>query len=133
MPDNPDAHKFINEVFQRVPRKHKHKKDSARKQAEQEAKALRAQKFDFLLEDDAEQSGIVEVSSKDKTRSGKGKEKEKKERHTRKRESDAREWESDEEEKSRKRMRPDEDYPHRDEDQDEPMDEVSDADSEPDV
>ncbi|KAI0086578.1 pre-mRNA splicing factor [Irpex rosettiformis] len=106
LPDTPDAHSFITEVYSRAPRKSKHhKKDSARKQAEQEAKALRAQKFDYLLEDDAGQSGIVEVGSgKEKSKSGK----EKKDRHTRKRENDAREWESDEEEKARKRMRHDE-------------------------
>jgi pre-mRNA-splicing factor ATP-dependent RNA helicase DHX16 len=117
LPDTPDAHNFIAEVYSRAPRKGgKHsKKDSARKQAEQEAKALRAQRFDFLLEDDAAQSGIVEVSGgKEKSRSGK----EKKERHTRKRESDKNEWESDEEEKARKRMRHDEDY-SRDQDQEE--------------
>lgn len=113
LPDTPDAHHFISEVFARAPRKGKHKKDSARKQAEQEAKALRAQKFDYLLEEDAGQSGVLEVKGKA------SKAKDKKERHTRKRESDAREWESDEEEQARKRMRPSEDYPgHRDEDDD---------------
>lgn len=113
LPDTPDAHQFISEVYTRAPRKGKHKKDSARKQAEQEAKALRAQKFDFLLDDDVGQSSsVVEVSSKEKSQSGK------KERHTRKRESDAREWEDDEEEKARKRMRPDEDHHRRDDDRD---------------
>lgn len=124
LPDTPDAHNFITEVYSRVPRKSgkHHKKDNSRKQAEQEAKALRAQKFDYLLEDDAGQSGIVEVSGKkEKSRSGK----DKKDRHTRKRESDAREWESDEEEKARKRMRHDDGHsrsPERQENEgDEPM------------
>ncbi|KAI0345706.1 hypothetical protein BDW22DRAFT_904010 [Trametopsis cervina] len=109
LPDTPDAHTFISEVHSRAPRKGKHKKESTRKQAEQEAKALRAQKFDYLLDDDAGQgSAEVEVSElkEKKDRSGK----EKKERHTRKRVNDLKEWESDEEEKARKRLRPDEDY-----------------------
>lgn len=98
-----------------MPRKGKRKKDSAQKQAEQEAKALRAQRFDFLLEEDdtarasastgAGSSGVSEVKSS-KAKSV-GKEKERRDRHIRKRESDAREWESDEEEKVRKRARSD--------------------------
>ncbi|KIP03731.1 hypothetical protein PHLGIDRAFT_94352, partial [Phlebiopsis gigantea 11061_1 CR5-6] len=117
LPDTADAHQFIAEVYSRAPRKEKHKKDSARKQAEQEAKALRTQKFDYLLEDNAGQSGVVELQGK----SSKSKDK-KKERHTRKRESDAREWESDEEEHARKRKRSDEDHGRRrDEDEDEDL------------
>ena len=87
-------------MFSRVPRKSKHKKssDTARKQAEQDAKALQARRFDFLL--DEADSGVVEV------RASKRK-KDKKERHLRKREGDTREWESDEEEKARKRPRQD--------------------------
>ncbi|KDR82657.1 hypothetical protein GALMADRAFT_16001, partial [Galerina marginata CBS 339.88] len=57
LPDTPDAHAFTSELFSKVPRKHKHKRtssDSARKQAEKDAKALRSQKFGFLLEDDEE-------------------------------------------------------------------------------
>ena len=85
-----------------MPRKHKHKKDSSRKQAEAEAKALRAQKFDYLLEDESEQSGTVELKSKSKSS------KDKHERHTRKRESSGREWEDDvEDEQVRKRLRAD--------------------------
>ena len=105
LPDTPDAHQFAQEVFSRAPRKSKHKKasDSARKQAEQETKALHSQKFGFLLDED--DSGVVEVGGS-KRSSGK---KEKKERHLRKREGDTREWESDEEEKARKRPRQ-EDY-----------------------
>lgn len=109
MPDTADAHNFVSELFSKVPRKNKHKSssDSARKQAEKEAKALRSQKFGFLLEDDAERDDII-VLKKDK---GKGKEKvrekekEKKDRHTRKRDYDGKEWESDEEEKARKRWK----------------------------
>ena len=126
LPDTPDAHQFINEVWQRAPRKGKHKKDSARKQAEQEAKALRNQKFDYLLNDDPGQSSVVEMSEKSKSKS-----KDKKERHTRKRESDAKEWESDEEEKARKRRRPDEDHErHRDEDEDMDMQNVQEEEDE---
>ena len=117
LPDTPQAHSFIQEVYSRAPRKHKRKADGSKK-AEQEAKALRAQKFDYLLEDESGPSGVVELKSSSKKKSsGKGKEKErekeKRERHTRKRESDAREWESDEEEKMRKRLRADEDQDGR--------------------
>ena len=107
LPDNPASHAFINEVFQRAPRKHKHKRpeDNARKQAEKEAKALRSQQFSFVLEDDAGPSGTVE-SKREKTKSsGKDKDKDKKDRHTRKRVSDGREWESDEDEQARKRWK----------------------------
>ncbi|EIM85861.1 uncharacterized protein STEHIDRAFT_32102, partial [Stereum hirsutum FP-91666 SS1] len=54
LPNTASAHAFILEVFNRVPRKHKHKRpeDSARKQAEKEAKALRTQQFSFVLDDD---------------------------------------------------------------------------------
>ncbi|KAK7441719.1 hypothetical protein VKT23_016382 [Stygiomarasmius scandens] len=108
LPDTPDAHAFINEVFQRAPRKHKHKhsKDSSR-QAEKEAKALRSQKFGLLLDED--DSVDVSASSKEKRKSkGKGREAEKEKdakRTLRKREYDEKEWESDEEEKARKRRR----------------------------
>ncbi len=89
-----------------MPRKSKHKKasDSARRQAEQETKALHSQKFGFLLDED--DSGVVEVGGS-KRSSGKKEKKEKKDRHLRKREGDTREWESDEEEKARKRPRQD--------------------------
>ncbi|KAI0632164.1 P-loop containing nucleoside triphosphate hydrolase protein [Trametes polyzona] len=117
LPDTPDAHNFAQEVYARVPRKSKHKKasDSARKQAEQEAKALRAQKFDFLLDEDNTTGGVVEIGRGSK----KSDKKDKKERHLRKREGDTREWESDEEEKARKRPRQDDDdRSRRDEDED---------------
>ena len=113
LPDTAEAHAFVSEVFSRVPRKqkHRHTSDSTRKQAEKEAKALRSQKYSFLLDDEAEEDGVV-VSKKAK---GKGKEKgkekepekikEKREKHTRKRDYDGKEWESDEEEKARKRWK----------------------------
>ena len=125
LPDTADAHQFIAEVYSRAPRKEKHKKDSARKQAEQEAKALRTQKFDYLLEDNAGQSSVVELPGKSSKSKGK------KERHSRKRESDAREWESDEEEHARKRMRSDEDYDRaREEDDDLRMDNLEEEEDE---
>lgn len=113
LPNTPDAHVFINELFSRVPRKSKHKSsaDSTRKQAEKEAKALNARRFEFLLEDEATPD-VSEIkgkrkeegsSSKEKRKEDRGSGKEKRERHLRKRELDSREWESDEEEKSRKR------------------------------
>ncbi|KAI0670780.1 pre-mRNA splicing factor [Trametes maxima] len=119
LPDTADAHSFAQEVFARAPRKSKHKKasDSARRQAEQDAKALRSQKFGFLLDDDNTAGGVVEVSRG----SSKSDRKEKKERHLRKREGNTREWESDEEDKARKRPRQDDEEDERrrrDEDED---------------
>ena len=98
LPDTPDAHQFVAELFGKVPRKQKHKStaDAARKQAE-EAKALRSQKFGFLLEDEGAHD-VVHVAKKAKG-------KEKRDRQIRKREYDGREWESDEEEKARKRWK----------------------------
>jgi pre-mRNA-splicing factor ATP-dependent RNA helicase DHX16 len=110
LPNTPDAHVFINELFSRVPRKSKHKSsaDSTRKQAEKEAKALNARRFEFLLEDEATPD-VSELKGKRKEKRKEDREsgKEKRERHLRKREHDSREWESDEEEKHRKRRKPD--------------------------
>ncbi|KAJ3820513.1 pre-mRNA splicing factor [Lentinula raphanica] len=105
LPDNASAHAFVNEVFQRAPRKHKHKKDSAHRQAEKEARGLKTQKFTYLLED--EEGPSSEISSK---REKKEKRKsDKRDKHIRKREYDEREWESDsEEEQARKRPRAEE-------------------------
>jgi pre-mRNA-splicing factor ATP-dependent RNA helicase DHX16 len=68
LPDTPDAHQFVAELFGKVPRKQKHKStaDAARKQAE-EAKALRSQKFGFLLEDEGAHD-VVHVAKKAKGR-----------------------------------------------------------------
>ncbi|KAK7441338.1 hypothetical protein VKT23_016585 [Stygiomarasmius scandens] len=65
LPDTPNAHTFINKVFQWAPRKHKHKpsRDSLR-QAEKEAKALWSQKFGLLPDED--DSVDVSVGSKEK-------------------------------------------------------------------
>ncbi|KDQ25937.1 hypothetical protein PLEOSDRAFT_1026670, partial [Pleurotus ostreatus PC15] len=54
LPDTPDAHEFINEVYSRAPRKHKHKSKAASssKQAEKETKNLLTQKFGLLLDED---------------------------------------------------------------------------------
>ncbi|KAL5520016.1 hypothetical protein ACEPAG_1676 [Sanghuangporus baumii] len=127
LPNTPDAHEFVSEVYSRVPRKSKHKSssDAARKQAEKEAKALRAQKYSFIEDDDGVDVGIA-ISQKDKSKSNgkesRPKEKEKKERHVRKRETDGRDWESDEEgEVARKRLRGEMDEPRRRED--EPLEE----------
>lgn len=87
--------------------KHKHSSNTAHRQAEKEAKALQAQKFGFLLDDEAEGSSIKD-RKKEKTRDEKSG-KDKKDRHLRKREYDSKEWESDEEEKSRKRRKGDDD------------------------
>ncbi|KAL5524511.1 hypothetical protein ACEPAF_9651 [Sanghuangporus sanghuang] len=123
LPNTPDAHVFVSEVYSRVPRKSKHKSssDAARKQAEKEAKALRAQKYSFIEDDDGVDAGIA-ISRKDKSKSNskesRSKEKEKKERHVRKRETDGRDWESDEEgEIARKRLKGEMDEPQRGEGQ----------------
>ncbi|KAG6897767.1 hypothetical protein C0992_011436 [Termitomyces sp. T32_za158] len=104
LPDSADAHRFITELFTKVPRKHKHSSSgSSRKQAEKETKALYAQKFGFLLDDDSP-SGVLPLKEKRKEDKGKGKEKD---RQIRKREYDGKEWESDEEEQARKRRKAD--------------------------
>jgi pre-mRNA-splicing factor ATP-dependent RNA helicase DHX16 len=124
LPDTPDAHQFINEVFSRAPRNTKHKRssNSAHKQAEKEAKALRSQKFGFLLDDEAAGSGVVEVRKEQ--RKGEKGGKDRKDRHIRKRNYDSKEWESDEEEKSNKRFKGDiEENDHGMEDMDIPEDE----------
>jgi pre-mRNA-splicing factor ATP-dependent RNA helicase DHX16 len=112
LPDTADAHEFISEVFKKAPRKHKHRHstDSARKQAEKDAKVLSAQRFGFLLDDEAGGSEIMEMTKKEKRKaeeSRSGKEKEKRDRHLRKRDHNEKEWESDEEEKARKRRKGD--------------------------
>ncbi|KAJ7645547.1 pre-mRNA splicing factor [Mycena polygramma] len=132
LPDTPDAHEFINEVFKQAPRKHKHKRttaDSTRRQSEKEAKALSSQKFGFLLDDDAGPSDVVPLKKEkrkkeDKEKSGK----EKRDRHTRKRDNDEKEWESDEEEKARKRRKADDDDTRGSGDYDEEMEPVEDED-----
>ncbi|KII90549.1 hypothetical protein PLICRDRAFT_537126 [Plicaturopsis crispa FD-325 SS-3] len=106
LPDTPDAHEFITQVFERAPRKHKHKR--AARKAEKEAKP---QKFGLLLDD--EPGDVVELK---KERREKRKE-EKRDRHIRKRDYDGKEWESDEEEQARKRWKGDEDGPRRDEEE----------------
>ncbi|KAG5651047.1 hypothetical protein H0H81_010081, partial [Sphagnurus paluster] len=108
LPDTPDAHQFISELYQKAPRKHKHSSRSSAKKAESDAKALRSQKFGFLLDDDAADDVVPLKKDKRKEDKGKGKEKD---RHIRKREHDGKEWESDEEEQARKRRRGDDDRP----------------------
>jgi pre-mRNA-splicing factor ATP-dependent RNA helicase DHX16 len=81
--------------------------DSARKQAEREAKALRSHKFDFLLDDEAGREDVTELTEDKRKGEQKGSGKDKRHRPTRKREYDGKEWESDGEEKFRKRRRED--------------------------
>jgi pre-mRNA-splicing factor ATP-dependent RNA helicase DHX16 len=109
LPDTPDAHDFTSEVFRRVPGKSKHKNpvDSARKQAEKEAKALRSHKFGFLLDDETGGGDVIELAKDKRKGEQKGNGKDKSARLSRKREYDGREWESDEEEKTRKRRKED--------------------------
>lgn len=111
LPDTPDAHRFVSEVFARAPRKSKSKHAAAdsRKDAEQKIKEMRSKNFGFLLEDDAP-AAPVSGKSRSKRKEAEPSKVEvkshgKKERHTRKRDADGRDWESDEEEKERKRRR----------------------------
>ncbi|KAF8073633.1 hypothetical protein FPV67DRAFT_757460 [Lyophyllum atratum] len=119
LPDTADAHQFISELYQKVPRKHKHSASGgARKQAEKETKTLHTQKFGFLLDDDAG-GDVVPLKKEKRKGEDKGKKKEK-DRHIRKRDYDGKEWESDEEEQARKRRRADdergEEVPQEDQD-----------------
>jgi pre-mRNA-splicing factor ATP-dependent RNA helicase DHX16 len=113
LPDTPDAHEFITEVFRRAPRrqKHKHSTDSARKQAEKDARALSSQRFGFLLDDEAGGSDVMEINKEKRKAEDRrsGREKEKRDRHLRKRDNDQKDWESDEEDKARKRRKGDDD------------------------
>ncbi|KAJ3869351.1 pre-mRNA splicing factor [Lentinula novae-zelandiae] len=108
LPDTASAHAFVNEVFQRAPRKHKHKKDSTHRQAEKEAKGLRTQKFTYLLDDDSGTSSNQKQEKKEKRETNK------REKQIRKRDYDEREWESDEEEKTRKKLRAEGDFKQED-------------------
>ncbi|KAG8214734.1 pre-mRNA splicing factor [Butyriboletus roseoflavus] len=108
LPDTSDAHAFVTELFQRAPRKSKHKQkvtadDSARKQAEREARELTAKKYGFLLDEGDSKMDAAESADKPSRRAGK----EKQERRLRKRELDSKEWESDEDELARKRHKSD--------------------------
>ncbi|TFK74760.1 hypothetical protein BDN72DRAFT_630240 [Pluteus cervinus] len=140
LPDTADSHEFVSGLFKLAPRKHKHKNsaaDSSRRQQEKEAKALRSQRYGFVMDDEPSNGDVV--SSGRKKDKGKGKEKERdrdkerargedkkeKDRHMRKREYDEKAWESDEEEeKSRKRWKGDRDEPPEDRGRDDdPMEE----------
>ena len=119
MPDTPDAHEFIKDVFKRAPRKHKHKHstaDNARRQAEKEAKALRSQKFGFLLDEEAGGSDVVVLKKEKRKGEQKSSGNDKRDRHIRKRDYDGKAWESDEEEKSRKRRKGDNEAIDREDD-----------------
>jgi pre-mRNA-splicing factor ATP-dependent RNA helicase DHX16 len=111
LPNTPDAHRFVTEVYGRTPRKSKskHAPVDSRRDAEKKIEEMRAKNFGFLLEDDvpaAPASGKSRSKRKD-TEPVKDDSKShgRKERHTRKRDADGRDWESDEEEKERKRRR----------------------------
>lgn len=108
LPNTSDAHAFVAELFQRAPRKSKHKQkavadESVRKQAEREARELTARKYGFLLDEGDSKMNIADSVDKPSKRAGK----EKHERRLRKRELDSKEWESDEEDSARKRHKSD--------------------------
>ncbi|KAF8600296.1 hypothetical protein BDV93DRAFT_268601 [Ceratobasidium sp. AG-I] len=111
LPDTPDAHRFVDEVYARAPRKSKSKHTAVdtRRDAEQKIKEMRSKNFGFLLEDDAS-AAPASGKSRSKRKEAEPAKMElkphgKKDRHTRKRDADGRDWESDEEEKDRKRRR----------------------------
>ena len=105
LPNTPAAHTFIHQLYERAPRKskHKHPAESSRKTVEADSKALQSKRYQLLLDDKADNS-VIELSSsstpKDKPSKGK------RDRHTRKKES-ADNWASDEDEDdvARKRLR----------------------------
>jgi len=105
LPDTPAAHTFIQQLYERVPRKSKHKQsaESSRKAVEAESRVLQSKRYQLLLDDKAD-SSITELSSAStsKDKSSKGK----RDRHTRKKESSDN-WASDEDDDdvSRKRLR----------------------------
>ncbi|KAG6372887.1 pre-mRNA splicing factor [Boletus reticuloceps] len=105
LPNNSDTHAFANELFQRAPRKSKHKQasavEAARKEAERAARELTAKQYGFLLDERDSNTDVVESVDKSKQRTGK-------ERRLRKRELDTKQWESDEEDSARKRHKTDE-------------------------
>lgn len=104
LPNTPAAHTFIQQLYERAPRKSKHKlpAESSRKAVEADSKALQSKRYQLLLDDNADNS-VVELSSAStsKDKSSKGK----RDRHTRKKESTDN-WASDEEDDlARKRLR----------------------------
>ena len=107
LPDTPAAHTFIQRLYERAPRKSKHKQsaESSRKAVEAESKALQSKRYQLLLDDKAD-SGVTELSSAStsKDRHSKGK----RDRHMREKGSNNN-WASDEDEDdvSRKRLRTD--------------------------
>ena len=125
LPNTPAAHTFIQQLYERAPRKSKHKQsaESSRKAVEAESKALKAKRYQLLLDDKAD-DGITELSpastSKDKHSKGK------RDRHERDKGSKDN-WASDEDEDvSRKRLRTDDrERAHRS-DEDEEMPTIED-------
>ena len=105
LPNTPAAHIFIQQLYERAPRKSKHKQsaESSRKAVEAESRALQSKRYQLLLDDKAD-NNVTELSSAStsKDKSSKGK----RDRHTRKKES-ADNWASDEDDDgvSRKRLR----------------------------
>ena len=128
LPDTPAAHTFTQQLYERAPRKSKHKQsaESSRKVVEAGSKALQSKRYQLLLDDRADNS-VTELSSastsKDKSTKGK------RDRHTRRKGSNDN-WASDEDEDkvSRKRLRAeDRERTHRfDEDEEMPTSEDQD-------
>jgi pre-mRNA-splicing factor ATP-dependent RNA helicase DHX16 len=104
LPNTSDAHAFVNELFQRAPRKSKHRQatavDNARKQAERASRELMAKNYGFVLDERDSGADAVESADKPSRRAGK-------ERRPRKRELDSKQWESDEDDLARKRHKTD--------------------------
>ncbi|KAG8731488.1 Cyclin-dependent kinase catalytic subunit [Ceratobasidium sp. 414] len=136
LPDTPDAHRFVAEVYARAPRRSKTERPTtgSRQGAGGGQGGAGGKAFSFLFEDDPAPEPSGKSSSKRKDPGSTKVEPKphgKKARQSRKRDADGRDWESDEEEKERKRRReseqPEYDAPGRslaagDEDDEEPVD-----------
>ena len=125
LPNTPAAHTFIQQLYERAPRKSKHKQsaESSRKAVEAESKVLQSKRYQLLLDDKADNS-VTELSSvsTSKDKSSKGK----RDLHTRKLGSNDN-WASDEDEDnvSRKRLRAEHERTYRS-DEDEEMPTIED-------
>jgi len=103
LPDTPDAHQFTAEVFERAPRKTRHKNSTQKSKRQPEIQAPEISLQFPIVAQGVPVEGDTKI--RNQTESLKGREKLGR-RHTRKRDFDGKEWESDDsQEKTRKRQR----------------------------
>lgn len=116
LPNTPDAHHFVTEVYAQVPRKTKAKKAADTRSQPVTNKDLISKKFGLLLEDDGQEVSSARQKGKAKDGEERSKDKRKKEKekskdkHTRKRDGAGDEWESDEDVREFKRRRAEESH-----------------------